>query len=103
MGYLLDVSLDADSQIITAMNVLPGGANEGADAETLLRRQEEAHGHDVKAVSMDSAGYQGPLLRTLTDPAGLNLEVLVPPKEPSCSQEVQPEQFTLSADQQTLS
>jgi transposase len=101
-GYLVDVSLDADSQIITAMNVLPGGANEGADAETLLRREEQAHGNDVQAVSMDGAGFQGPLLHTLTDPAGLNVEVFVPPKEPNCPQEFQPEQFTLSADQQTL-
>ena len=101
-GYLLDLSLDADSQIITAMNVLPGGANEGADAETLLRREEQAHGNDVEAVSMDAAGFQGEVLRRLTDPAGLQVEVFVPPKEPTCSGEFQPERFTLSADQRTL-
>ena len=67
VGYLLDVALDADSQIITALNVLPGGANEGADAETLLHREAQAHGPKAKvqALSLDSAGYQGPLLRTL--------------------------------------
>jgi transposase len=101
-GYLVDVALDADSQLITALNVLPGGANEGADAATLLRREEQAHGHDIQAVSMDAAGFQGPLLHTLTDPAGLNLEVFVPPREPSRPQAIQPEQFTLSADQRSL-
>jgi transposase len=102
VGYLVDVALDADSQIITALNVLPGGANEGADAETLLRREETAHGNDVQALSIDGAGNQGPLLRTLTDPEGLNVEVFVPPKEPRGPQEFQPEKFTLSADKQTL-
>jgi transposase len=101
-GYLLDVAMDADSQILTAVNVLPAGANEGADAETLIRREEAAHGNDVQALSMDSAGYQGPLLRTLTDPQGLKLEVFVPPKEPLSNRPFQPEDFTLSADQQTL-
>src|SRR5262245_8364590 len=101
-GYRVDVSVDADSQIITAMNVLPGGANEGADAETLIRHEEEVHGNDVQAVSIDGAGFQGPLLHTLTDPAGLNVEVFVPPKEPRCKQEFQPESFALSEDKQTL-
>jgi transposase len=102
VGYLVDVALDADSQIITALNVLPGGANEGADAVTLLRREEAAHGNDVQALSLDGAGQQGPLLRTLTDPEGLNVDVFVPPKEPRGPQGFAPEQFLLSADQQTL-
>jgi transposase len=101
-GYLVDVALDADSQLITAVNVLPGGANEGADAVTLVRREEQAHGNDVQAVSMDAAGFQGALLHTLTDPTGLNVDVFVPPKESTCPQEIQPEQFTLSADQRSL-
>jgi hypothetical protein len=103
VGYLVDVALDADSQLITALNVLPGGANEGADAETLLRREEQAHGNDVQALSLDGAGFQGPVLRALTDPAGLQVEVFVPPKKPICQQEFQPEQFTLAADQHTVS
>ena len=102
VGYLVDVSLDADSQIITAMNVVPAGANEGADAVTLLRREEQAHDNDVQAMSMDSAGFQGPLLRTLTDPDGLKVEVFVPPRKPVCQQEFQPEHFTLSADEHSL-
>jgi transposase len=102
VGYLLDIAMDADSQIITAMNVLPGGANEGADAETLLRREEEAHGNDVQAVSIDSAGYQGPLLHALTDPEKLNVEVFVPAREPISKRAFQPEDFKLSADEENL-
>jgi len=101
-GYLVDVSVDADSQIVTAVNVLPGGANEGADAATLIRREEAAHGNAVQAVSMDKAGYQGPVLQTLTDPEGLNVEVFVPPKQPPRPREFQAEDFILSQDQKTL-
>jgi transposase len=102
VGYLLDVSMDADSQIITALNVLPGGGNEGADAVTLLRREEAAHGNDVQAVSMDSAGYQGPLLHTLTDPNQLNVEVFVPARKPISKRAFQPEDFQFSEDQTQL-
>jgi transposase len=101
-GYLLDVAVDADSQLITALNVLPGGANEAADAATLLEREEQAHGNDVQALSMDAAGFQGPVLHTLTDPAGLHVEVFTPPRAPNRPQEMPPEQFTLSPDQRAL-
>jgi transposase len=103
VGYLVDIAVDADSQIITAMNVLPGGANEGADAETLLRQEEQAHGNDVETMSIDSAGFQGPVLHTLTDPKGVNVEVITPPRKSVSHSEIQPDQFTLSADKETLS
>lgn len=103
VGYLVDLSLDADSHIITAMNVLAAGANEGADAETLLRQEEQAHGNDVEAMSMDSAGYQGRVLHALTDPAGVNVEVFTPPRKPVSQHKIQPEEFTLSPDKETLS
>lgn len=102
VGYLLDVSVDADSQIITALNVLPAGGGEAADAVTLLRQEEQAHGNDVQALSMDGAGYDGQVLRALTEPAGLNVEVFVPPKKPTVDRALQPEQFTLAEDGQTL-
>jgi hypothetical protein len=101
-GYLVDVAMDAESEVITALNVLPGGANEGADTATLRRQEEQAHGNDVQAVSLDGAGFQGPVLRELTDPAGLAVEVFTPPREPNSPQEIKSDQFTLSADQQTL-
>ena len=36
-------------------------------------------GNDVQAISIDGAGYRGPVLRELTDPDGLNLAVFTPP------------------------
>ncbi len=100
-GYLLDVAIDADSQLITALDVLPGGANEGADTAALLRQEEQAHGNDVRAVSVDSAGFQGAALRELTDP-DVAVEAFTAPRPPTRSPEVPPEQFTLSADGQSL-
>jgi transposase len=101
-GYFLDVAMDADSEIITAVNVLPGGSNEGADVTTLLSHEESVHGNQVQAVSQDGAGFQGPVLRALTDPTGLNVEVFVPPPKVRERQGFSPEQFTLDAAQTTL-
>jgi Transposase domain (DUF772) len=55
-GYLLDVTRDADSEMLTAINVLPGNGDEGADAAVLIRQEEQAHGNDVEALSIDGAG-----------------------------------------------
>jgi len=73
--------MDADSQIITALNVLPANGDEGGDAAHLIQQEETAHGNDVEAVSIDGAGYRGTVLRELTDPDGLNLQVFTPPTE----------------------
>ena len=101
-GYLLDLAMDADSQIVTALNVLPANGDEGADAVELLRQEEQAHGNDVQALSIDGAGYRGALLRDLTDPKGLNVEVFVPPPARIPLPVFSPEQFTLSDDGATL-
>ena len=101
-GYLLDVAMDADSELITGVNVLPASGNEGADATHLIQQEEAAHGNDVQGLSMDGAGYRGELLRELTDEQGLNLEVFVPPTERAASEVFGPEQFTLSDDGTTL-
>ncbi len=95
-GYLLDVAMDADSEIITAVNVLPANGDEGADAASLIRQEEEAHGNDVQAVSIDGAGYRGAVLRELTNPAGLNLDVFTPPSEAPPPTVFSPERFTLT-------
>jgi transposase len=95
-GFLLDVCMDADSEIITAMNVLPANGDEGADAAVLIRQEEEAHGNVVQALSLDGAGYRGTVLRELTDPAGLKLEVFTPPTQVPPSGLFTPERFTLS-------
>jgi transposase len=95
-GYLLDVALDADSEIITAVNVLPANGDEGADTAQLIRQEEQAHGNDVAAVSLDGAGFRGTVLRELTDPAGLHLEVFTPPSHVPPPQGFPAERFTLT-------
>jgi transposase len=78
-GYLLDVALDADSQIITALEVLPANADEAADATALIAHEEITHGNDVQTLSIDKAGFRGELLREWQNPQGLDLQVVVPP------------------------
>jgi transposase len=101
-GYLVDVAMDADSELITAVNVLPANGDEGGDAAHLIKQEETAHGNDVEAVSIDGAGYRGTVLRELTDPQGLNLEVFTPPTERIPLTVFSPQEFTLSADGATL-
>jgi transposase len=95
-GFLLDVAMDADSEIITAVNVLPANGDEGADAAVLIGQEERAHGNDVEALSIDGAGYRGKVLRALTDPAGLHLEVFTPPSERPPAQGFAAERFSLT-------
>jgi transposase len=101
-GYLVDVAMDADSDIITAVNVLPANGDEGGDAAHLIRKEETAQSNDVAGISIDGAGYRGPVLRTLTDPEGLNLEVFTPPTERLPLTVFSSEEFTLSEDKKTL-
>jgi transposase len=83
-GYTLDIIIDSDSEIITQANVLAANGDEAADALTLIRMEEAAHGNDVQALSIDGAGYNGPVLRELEDPEGLNVATYVPvPAEPA--------------------
>jgi transposase len=101
-GYLTDVTMDADSELITGINVLPANGNEGGDAAYLIQQEETAQGNEVEAISIDGAGYRGPVLRELTDPNGLNLEVFTPPSERIPLTVFGPEDFTLSEDRKTL-
>jgi transposase len=81
-GYLTDILVDPDSEIITVVDVLPAGGDEAADAVELIRQEEAAHGNDVQAMSIDGVGFSGPVLRELEDPNGLNVDTYVPcPKE----------------------
>jgi transposase len=96
VGYLLDMAIDSESELITSINVLPGNGAEAADAVTLIQQEEAAQGNDVQGLSMDGIGYNGPVLRELTDPAGLNLEMTVPPPQPSKRTTYGPERFTLT-------
>jgi transposase len=99
-GYSCDISQDPDSEILTAVNVLPANGDEAADARTLLETEQAAHGNRVEALSIDSIGFQGPLLRELSRPDGLNLTVYVPPHSQGVADSpyFKPADFELSPD-----
>ena len=92
-GYLVDISMDADSELITQINVLPANGDEAADAMELVRREEESHGNDVQALSIDGVGFNGPVLRELEDPQGLALNTIVPPPKETPSATFTPDDF----------
>jgi IS5 family transposase len=92
-GYLVDILVDADSSIITQMNVLPGNGDEAVDALELVRREEAAHGNDIESLSIDGIGYNGPVLRELEDPDGLAINTIVPPRNKPDSETFGPEVF----------
>ncbi len=101
-GYLVDLIVDADSAIITQLNVLPANGNEGFDAIELLEREQAAHGNRVQAISIDGAGYSGPLLRQLQDPTGLNVEAFVPVPAVGVDEKFTLEDFTFNAEENTF-
>ena len=78
-GYLLDVAMDADSQLITALAVLPANGDEATAATALIRHEERVHGNDVATLSIAKAGFRGALRRAWQDPTDLALTVVVPP------------------------
>ena len=78
-GYLTDLLIDGDSEIITQINVLPANGEEAADAVLLVRQEEAAHGNNVESLSMDGIGFNGPVLRELEDPDGLAVNTITPP------------------------
>lgn len=89
-GYLTDILMDADSGIITQINVLEAGGDEARDAVDLVRAEQAAHGNQIEALSIDGAGFNGEMLRELEGEAtaeaneeanhGLGVTVYVPPK-----------------------
>ena len=102
-GYLLDVSLDADSELLTALNVLPGNGDEARDTPALLEAEARAQGNAVEAVSIDGIGWNGEVLRALSAPEGLGVEVYVPPPPvPEETSMFGPEAFVLEAQQGVL-
>jgi transposase len=101
-GYLLDVVMDADSQIITALDVLPANADEAADATSLITHEEIVHDNDVQTLSIDKAGFRGELLREWQDEERLGLEVVVPPTHIDPTPFFTAEDFTHDADRGAL-
>ncbi len=95
-GYLLDVTIDADSEFFTAINVLPANGHESADALELIEQEQSAHGNTIEQLSIDGAGYDGPVLRQLEDEQ--EIDVFVPAKADSQPQRFSPGDFALSDD-----
>ncbi len=98
-GYLLDISLDADSELLTALNVLPGNGDEARATQTLVAAEAQAQGNTVAAVSIDGIGWNGEVLRALQAPEGMGVEVYVPPPPPQAPAVFGPEAFVLDAPQ----
>jgi len=92
-GYLLDILVDADSEIITQVNVLPANGDEGMDAVELIRQEEAAQGNDIESLSIDGMGFNGPLLRELEDPDGLAINTFVPPQRDPANDLFVPDDF----------
>ena len=101
-GYMLDISMDAESELVTAVNVLAANGDEAADAATLIRQEEDAQGNKVAAISGDAALFQGEKLRELTDPEGLDLEVFTPPKKPKQTAYFAVDDFSYDAEAETI-
>jgi hypothetical protein len=101
-GYSLDIAMDADSEMITAIDVLPANGDEAANATHLIEREEQAQGNDIEALSIDGIGFRGDLIEQWSDPEGLDLEVIVPPTEPAPTVGFPPEAFALDAAGQEL-
>jgi transposase len=93
-GYLLDVMMDADSELITALDVMPANGDEGANAAELVRQEEATHGNNIQALSMDGVGFRGSVLRELEDPEGLGLDVYTPPSPEKEVTHFRPEDFS---------
>jgi len=55
-GYLLDVSREADAELICALEVLPANGEEGANATPLSTSEEQAHGNASASLSIDRSG-----------------------------------------------
>jgi len=94
-GYLLDVMMDAESELVTAVEVLPANGDEAADAVWLVESEEQAQGNDIEQLSIDGIGFNGEVLHNLTDAAGLNMEVFTPPREFNTSEGFDSSQFEL--------
>ena len=80
-GYLLDVAMDADSELLTSIDVLAANGDEAANAIALIEHEQQTHGNKVEQLSIDGIGFNGQVLRKLEDPAGLNVDVITPPKD----------------------
>ncbi len=97
-GYLLDVMIDAESELITSFDVLAADGDEAADAIDLVKMEQQTYGNQIEQLSMDGIGFNGHVLRELQDPQGPNVEVFVPPRDFRSGEGFAASMFELSAD-----
>jgi hypothetical protein len=98
-GYRLEVSLEADSELICALDVLPANGEEGANATSLSMSEEHVHGNASASLSIDRIGFRGDLLAQWSEAAnGPPLTVSVPPLDwrPPAPEWFQPAAFLLN-------
>lgn len=95
-GYSMDLMMDADSELITAVDVLVAGGDEAQSALNLVKTEQQAQGNHVEAVSIDGVGFNGPMLREFEDPEGLAVTVYTPPRKPSDANVLSVAEFQLS-------
>lgn len=94
-GYLLDVMMDAESELVTALDVLPANGDEARDAVALIESEEQAQGNAVEQLSIDGIGFNGEVLRTLSAKDGLDVQVFTPPREFSSSEGFDASEFEI--------
>ena len=87
--------IDADSELFTAIDVLPADGNETADTLNLLDQEQKAHGNVIDQISIDGAGFDGSLIRELES---RGITSFVPPKEPSNGGRFTTAEFHFSED-----
>ena len=98
-GYIVDILMDADSELITEVNTLQAGGDEAKDAVELVAREQATHGNQIEAFSIDGAGFNGEMLRAIEDPEqGLGITTYVPPKTEPTHGRFTPADFTKSED-----
>jgi len=102
-GYQLDISMDADSELITQINVLAANDDVAADAVELVRQEEATHGNDIEKLSMDGAGFNGPVLRELEDPEDLAVDTYAPPSKEPDTEIFTPDDFVEAPEQGRVS
>jgi hypothetical protein len=97
-GYLFDALLDPDSEMFTAIDVLPANGDEAANAIRLIEQEEQAHGNDIEQLSIDGIGFNGEVLHQLEDPDNLAVEVFTPPKDFSSTKGFPASKFEMTED-----
>lgn len=97
-GYSVDVLVDANSELFTAINVYAAGGSESASALVLLEQEQSAHGNHIEQLSIDGAGYDGKVLRELESEEGPNVKVFVPPKAQTNGGKFTSDKFARSED-----